>query len=175
MVTPWLFPLVLIIILQRLAELYIAHRNRMLMLTEGAKEFGSRHYPLFFLLHIGWLVGLIVEASLWGAISPDWYLYFGFFVFSQGLRYWSILSLGQFWNTRILVIPGRKAIRKGPYCFFRHPNYIAVTVELVSVPLIFGAVITAAIATILNLWLLLGIRIPVEEKALALGISEDND
>jgi len=171
MVNPWLILLVMVIVLQRLAELYIAHRNRLLVLKEGAKEFGSRHYPLFFLLHAGWLAGLLIEAPLRGTIAPYWYLYFGLFVLSQGLRYWSIISLGRFWNTRILVVPGQKAIQKGPYCFFRHPNYIAVTVELLSVPLIFGAVTTAAIATILNLLLLLGIRIPAEEKAL--GIRED--
>ena len=171
MVNPWLILLVMVIVLQRLAELYIAHRNRLLVLKEGAKEFGSRHYPLFFLLHAGWLAGLLIEAPLRGAIAHYWYLYFGLFVLSQGLRYWSIISLGRFWNTRILVVPGQKAIQKGPYCFFRHPNYIAVTVELLSVPLIFGAVTTAAIATILNLLLLLGIRIPAEEKAL--GIRED--
>lgn len=152
-----------------MTDLYVADRNRKWVLEAGAQEFGSKHYPLFFILHLGWLMGWIGEVSFYGSsLSELWYLWFGIFVAALGLRYWCITSLGKYWNTRILVVPGIRLIRTGPYRFLRHPNYIVVALELVSVPMIFGAVITASIATVMNAYLLLGIRIPAEERALRL-------
>lgn len=167
MVGLWIFVMAFILIGQRLLELYIAKKNYIWAVDAGAQEFGKDHYPLFFILHIGWFIGWIMESSIGGnALSEIWYLWVGLFVFAQVVRYWCIASLGHFWNTRVLVIPGRKLISKGPYQFIKHPNYVAVGIELLVVPLIFGATITAVIATLCNLWLILGIRIPVEEKAL---------
>ena len=161
--------MVTIIISQRISELYIAKRNHTWALAAGAQEFGNRHYPLFFLLHIGWLLGLVIESSLnGGSVNEFWYLWLSLFIIAQGLRYWCMASLGRSWNTRILVIPNGAAISKGPYRFLPHPNYLAVAIELISVPLIFGAVITATLATFLNAVLILGIRIPQENIALRL-------
>lgn len=172
----WCRLLAVVIIIQRLSELYIARRNRMWGLRLGAQEFGVKHYPLFFLLHSGWLIGWIVESS-WrgGMVSKFWYCWFTLFIIGQGLRYWCMLSLGRRWNTRILVIPGDEYIRKGPYAFFSHPNYVAVSIELASVPLIFGDVITATIVTLLNGVLILCIRLPEERRGLQLlkGIHPD--
>ncbi len=165
----WLGLLAIVIICQRICELYIARRNRIWALAAGAQELGTGHYPLFFLLHIGWLIGWTMESSLGGsAVSELWYVWFSLFVVAQGLRYWCIASLGRLWNTRILVIPGGSLICKGPYRFLSHPNYLAVAIELVSVPLIFGAITTATLATLLNAVLILGIRIPEERHALQL-------
>jgi len=161
--------MVTLIICQRLSELYIAKSNRAWALKAGAQEFGARHYPLFFLLHIGWLVGWVIESSLGGgSVSEFWFLWLSLFMIAQGLRYWCMASLGPLWNTRILVIPNGLAINKGPYRFLRHPNYLAVAIELISVPLIFGAVITATLVTLFNAVLILGIRIPQENNALRL-------
>jgi len=169
MVGWWEVVMITLIIGQRIIELYIAKRNRTWALAAGAQEFGARHYPLFFLLHIGWLVGWVGESSRsGGAVSEFWYLWIGLFIIAQGLRYWCMVSLGRLWNTRILVIPEGTAICKGPYRFLRHPNYLAVAIELISVPLIFGAVITAILTTFLNAVLILGIRIPQENLALGL-------
>lgn len=169
MVGWWIAVMALLIIFQRLWELSKAKQNRIWALSAGAQEFGAWHYPFFFLLHIGWLIGWTVEASLGSpAVSEFWYLWLSLFAIAQVLRYWCIKSLGKSWNTRILVIPGAAAIRRGPYRFLSHPNYVAVAIELISVPMIFGAGITATIATFLNAALLLGIRIPEEERALKL-------
>lgn len=157
-----------VIIIQRFVELYIAQKHYIRALKNRAEEFGREHYPLFFLLHGSWLVGWILEASLWGSITLASVFWLSVFILAQGLRYWCIISLGPSWNTRILVIPGQPKITKGPYRFMAHPNYIAVAFELVSVPLIFGAYLTAAIATLLNAGLILLIRLPAEEKALKL-------
>ncbi|NJN94539.1 MAG: hypothetical protein HC875_10810, partial [Anaerolineales bacterium] len=133
------------------------------------------HYPLFFVLHTGWLIGWIIEARWRGAkLSRFWAGWLALFGAAQGLRYWCIASLGRYWNTRILVIPGAAPVRRGPYRFLAHPNYLAVALELLSVPLVFGAWISALIATALNAALLLGVRIPAEEKALHLLLAEHN-
>jgi len=137
------------------------------MLEQGGLEFASGHYPLFILLHSGWLVGWVVEAANTVSSIPSfWPVWFLLFVAAQGLRYWCILTLGRRWNTRILVLPGHPPIRRGPYRYLNHPNYLAVAVELACVPLIFGAWYTSLIASLLNAWLLFAVRIPAEERAL---------
>lgn len=158
---------VALVSVQRLLELMLAKRNRRWMLDRGAREMGGGHYPVFFLLHAGWLAGWLGEALWRGpAIAGQWPLWLALFLAGQGLRYWCISSLGRYWNTRILVIPGAAAVCRGPYRYLRHPNYLAVAVELACGPLIFGAWVTAAVASVLNAWLLLAVRIPAEEEAL---------
>jgi methyltransferase len=162
-----------LIISQRLFELRWAARNRARAVAEGAQEFGAAHYPLFFVLHSGWLAGWIIEAVLRKTgLSRYWYFWLGSFGAAQVLRYWCITSLGPYWNTRILLIPGTKVVRRGPYRFLAHPNYLAVAIELFSVPLIFGAWLTAVVASLLNAALLLGLRIPAENKALRLLLED---
>ena len=85
------------------------------------------------------------------------------FLLVQPLRYWAILSLGENWNTRVLVVPGGKLVRRGPYRYFPHPNYVVVAVEVLTFPLIFGAWITAVVFSLLNAALLY-VRIRTEES-----------
>lgn len=151
---------------QRLLELRLARRNLAWALARGAREYGPEHYPLFFLLHVGWMLGWFFEGLARGELSPLWGFWLAVFILAQLLRYWAIASLGPYWNTRILVVPGTERIRKGPYRFLPHPNYLAVALELLSLPLVFGAWVSALVATVLNAGLLLGIRIPAEERAL---------
>ncbi|MCB0211231.1 MAG: hypothetical protein KDJ52_17965 [Anaerolineae bacterium] len=156
-----------IVIVQRILELRLAKQNQNWSLAHGAKEYGAAHYPLFFILHPGWMLAWMVEAVLRGArLSRVWWLWLTLFAAAQGLRYWAITSLGRFWNTRILVIPDVQLVRTGPYRFLPHPNYLAVAIELAAVPMLFGAWLTAFVAGVLNAALLLGLRIPAEEAAL---------
>ncbi len=167
MVSLFLGFVVVFLVGQRLVELRLATRNRRWALAQGAKEVGSGHYPLFFILHVGWFGGWLVEAFGRGpGLGELWGLWLGLFAAAQLLRYWAITSLGSRWNTRILVIPGLTPIRHGPYRYIAHPNYLAVALELLVIPLIFNAWLTALLATLLNAALLLLIRIPAEEKAL---------
>ncbi|MCS7195511.1 MAG: DUF1295 domain-containing protein [Meiothermus sp.] len=152
--------------LQRLTELWLAERNRRWALARGAKEYGQGHYPLFFALHLGWLMGWVLEGLWRGQPSGLWGLWLAVFLLAQGLRYWAIATLGPYWNTRILIVPGGRRIQEGPYRYLRHPNYLAVSLELVALPLIFNAWITALVTSLLNAWLLLRVRIPAEEAAL---------
>ncbi|MFN3187522.1 MAG: isoprenylcysteine carboxyl methyltransferase family protein [Nannocystaceae bacterium] len=152
-----------VLVVQRALELRLAKRNEAWARAQGAREFGARHYPAFFVLHGGWMLGWLYEAE---ALPPSWWVWAAVFAAAQGLRYWAIGTLGPRWNTRVLVLPGRAPIVAGPYRFIPHPNYVAVALELAAVPLVVGATWTALVASVLNAALLLGVRIPCEVRAL---------
>ena len=157
-----------IVVVQRLAELLLARRNGAWARARGAREHGAGHYPALVVLHAGWLAGWVIEASGKGPVLSDaWPVWAALFAAAEALRYWAIATLGRRWNTRIFVVPGEAPIRGGPYRFLSHPNYVAVAIELAAVPLLFDAWITAAVASAANAALLLGVRIPAEERALA--------
>ena len=161
-----LWSLVTAVLVQRAAELWLARQHERWVRARGAREFGAGHYPAFFVLHGAWLVAWPLEAVHRGpALAPGWTLWLLLFSAAQALRYWAIRSLGSRWNTRILVIPGEPPIRRGPYRWGSHRNYIAVVIELAALPLAFGAYWTAGIFGALNLALLLGVRIPAEVRA----------
>lgn len=166
MVSWYITALAILLGAQRGIELYIAARNRRWSLAQGAVETGSRHYPLFFLLHGTWFLGWMAEGLANNQIAGLWFLWLSLLAAAQGLRYWCIASLGNQWNTRILVIPGARMIHKGPYRIMAHPNYLAVAIELFCVPMLFGALYTAILATAFNAGLLFFVRLPAERQAL---------
>src|SRR5690554_1235006 len=139
MVTVLLFSLALGIGLERFFELRLSRRNRLRMLEAGGCECGARHYPLMISLHVLWFIGWITEGAWRAQLDQLWPLWLGLFVLGDLLRYWCILSLRGHWSTKIVVLPGKKLVRAGPYRFFRHPIYFAVVIILFSVPMIFGA------------------------------------
>jgi methyltransferase len=158
---------VALVALQRLLELWLSRRNERILRARGAVERGQGHYPLIVAMHALWLLSTLVEGTVRGPDLPAlWPVPLALFLLVQPLRYWAILSLGQCWNTRILVVPGAKPVRRGPYRYFRHPNYVVVVVEILSFPLIFGAWITALVFSVLNA-ILLSVRIREENRALA--------
>lgn len=155
-----------LVIFQRLAELGIAKKNEKWMKANGGFEVGKEHYKYIVLVHVLFFLSLIFEVSYFNkAVSSLWIVYVLFFTLAQGLRVWSLLSLGKFWNTKIIIMPNVNIISSGPYKFIRHPNYLVVVIELLVLPLIFNAYFTAIIFTLLNM-VVLSIRIPIEENAL---------
>ena len=152
--------------LQRLLELVYSRRNERRLRARGAVERGAGHYPAMVALHSLWLLSTLVEGLLRGPEIPAWWpLPLAAFLLVQPLRYWAIVSLGMNWNTRVLVLPGSKLVRSGPYRYFPHPNYVVVVVEVLTFPLIFGAWITAIVFSLLNA-VLLYVRIRTENQAL---------
>jgi methyltransferase len=152
---------------QRLLELALARRNERKTRAKGAVERGRGHYPFIVALHSLWLVSTLVEGSLRGSeLPPYWPIPLALFLLVQPLRYWAIFSLGESWNTKILVLSGAKLVRQGPYKYLNHPNYVVVVVEILAFPLIFGAWVTALVFTPLNVALLY-VRIREENRALA--------
>lgn len=157
---------------QRLLELMLSRRNERWLRDRGAIERGQGHYPFMVALHSLWLVSTLLEGAFRKASTSR--LALAIFLAVQPLRYWAILSLGRYWNTRILVVPGEKLVDKGPYKYLSHPNYVVVATEILTFPLIFGARITAFVFSILNT-LLLFVRIKEEERALEeLAESQDD-
>jgi len=164
-----LFYTVLIItITQRIVELLIAANNEQWMKERSGVEVGNEHYKFFILLHISFFLFFIAEVQF-NVVTQDKLLFnvyfFTVFIIAQIGRIWCIVSLGRFWNTKVIVIPNVILIKKGPYRWLKHPNYVIVFIEFVSLPLIFGANFVAIIFPLLHL-LLLTIRVPVEERAL---------
>ena len=152
---------------QRLLELVLARHNERKARVKGAVERGREHYPFIVALHSLWLVSTLVEGVLRGPeFPPLWPVPLAIFLLVQPLRYWAIFSLGESWNTKILIVPGAKLVRRGPYRYLNHPNYMVVVVEILTFPLIFGAWVTALVFTALNA-ILLYIRIREESRALA--------
>jgi methyltransferase len=151
---------------ERLAELVVSQRNRAWSRARGGVEFGARHYPAMVLLHTGLLAGCVVEAPHRPFISALGWPMLAIVLCAQGLRWWCIATLGPQWNTRVIVVPGAPRVTGGPYRLLSHPNYVAVVLEGVALPMVHTAWITAIVFTVLNA-ALLRTRITVENDALA--------
>ncbi|RSK25319.1 isoprenylcysteine carboxyl methyltransferase family protein [Bhargavaea beijingensis] len=155
-----------LVIIQRLVELRVAKRNEQKLKSRGAFEAGASHYPYMVAMHIGFFISLIAEVLLTDRpLSPIWPVLLAVFLAMQVLRVWCLASLGEFWNTKIIILPGASVVKRGPYKWLRHPNYVIVTTELLVLPLIFQAYFTTIVFMALNAWML-SVRIPAEERAL---------
>jgi methyltransferase len=153
--------------LERGFELRLSARNARRAVAQGAAEVGARDYSWMVAVHATFLVACAAEVLLLGtSFHVPWgWIAFAGALGTQGLRYWAIAALGDRWNTRIFVVLGAPPIVRGPYRLLRHPNYVAVTLELLFVPLIHGAWLTALAFSLANA-ALLAVRIPKEERAL---------
>ena len=158
----WALAVLAYVIAQRLAELVYANANTRRLLAEGGREFGQKHYPLFIILHIGWLIAIAVFAQ--PSATPNLALLIAF-IASQALRFWTLASIGRWWTTRIISAPHFPRVKKGPYRFIPHPNYTVVVIEIAMLPLLLGAPIVALAFSIANA-MLLAWRIRVEADVL---------
>jgi methyltransferase len=160
--------LVALVGVERLAELVVSKRNAAWSLERGGQETGRGHYPVMVVLHTGLLVGMLVEAWLRRPdVAPALAAtMLALVLASQGLRWWCITTLGPRWNTRVIVVPGLPLVSSGPYRLFRHPNYVAVVVEGVALPLVHAAWVTALVFTVANA-ALLTVRLRAENEALS--------
>lgn len=158
----WALLLIAYVFVQRIAELAIAQRNTRRLMKEGGHEFGRKAYPLFIVLHTGWLICIVVLAV--PTMQPD-LLLVALFVAAQALRYWALLTLGRWWTTRLISAPHFPRVRKGPYRIIPHPNYVVVVAEIALVPLILNEITVAIVFTILNAMLLFW-RIRMENRVL---------
>jgi methyltransferase len=157
------YVLLLLVTLQRLAELVIAHRNTKRLMAEGAHEVGSAHYPLIVAVHATWLITLFAWAPIYQSkIDPAW---LGVYLALQAARIWVMVSLGRYWTTKIITVPNVPLVKRGPYKYLRHPNYVVVTLEIIVLPLVIGAWPIAVFFSVLNA-LVLWIRINAENEAL---------
>jgi methyltransferase len=164
----WYTLLIALVAAERIAELVVSKRNLAWSRARGGTEYGAGHYPVMVVLHTALLAGCLVEvAALHRPFIPalGWPT-LAVVVAAQGLRWWCITTLGHRWNTRVVVIPGAHRITGGPYRVIPHPNYVAVVIEGIALPLVHTAWLTAVVFTVLNA-VLLRTRIRVENTALA--------
>jgi methyltransferase len=164
----WYLLLILLVGVERLAELVVARRNMRWSLDRGGVVSGQGHYPWMVALHTGLLLGCLLETGL--ADRPfvpvlGWPM-LALVLAAQGLRWWCVGALGRRWNTQVIVVPGLPLVTRGPYRWLRHPNYVAVAVEGAALPLVHTAWLTAVAFTVLNAALMV-VRIRRENAALA--------
>ena len=146
---------------ERLAELWLARRNSADLLAKGAREFAPSHYPAIVLLHAFWLAGLWI----FGWTHPLSSFWLMIFLVLQALRVWILMTLGDRWTTRIIVLPDAPLVTSGPYRFLSHPNYFVVIGEIVALPLCLGLPWFALIFSALNA-IVLAVRVRAENAAL---------
>jgi methyltransferase len=159
--------LILAVGIERLAELIVAKRNARWAFAHGGNEFGRRHYPVMVTIHAGLLLGSAVE--VWTLHRPflpclGWPM-LAVVAMSQALRWWCVTTLGRRWNTRVLVLPNASLVQRGPYRWLHHPNYVAVVVEGLALPLMHTAWLTAIGFALANA-LVLTVRVRVENAVL---------
>jgi len=154
---------------ERLFELVVSKRNAATAFAAGGREYGLRHFPWMVALHTGFLLACILEVVLFARpfIPALGWPMLVIALLCQAGRWWIIATLGAQWNTRVIVVPGAtRVVNRGLYRWFTHPNYVIVAVEGVALPLVHTAWVTAVAFTVLNAVLLLGFRIPTEDRAL---------
>jgi methyltransferase len=160
--------LVAAVAVARLVELRLARRNFTRALSRGGVEAGAGHYPWMVALHTAWLVACVLE--VWGLGRPFrpvlGAVSLALLAGAIALRWWVVATLGERWTTRVVCLPGSEPVTGGPYRWLRHPNYLAVVVEIAALPLVHGAWLTALAASGLNACLL-AVRIRAEESALS--------
>jgi len=157
------YGIIALVILLRAGELVLANRNTQRLKAQGAVEIGAGHYRFIVLLHMAWLM-----AVLWLIPAPV-VIYWGWilvFLLLQALRVWVITSLGPYWTTRIISLPGMPLVKRGPYRYIRHPNYLVVVGEILALPMAFGEIWVAVIFSVVNAAVLYW-RIRQEETGLA--------
>ena len=151
-----------LVTLQRASELVISRHNTQRLMARGAVEVAPGHYPLIVAVHTAWLLSLWV----FGRDQPVHLVALAGYLGLQGLRVWTLRTLGPRWTTRIIVLPRQPLVTAGPYRFLSHPNYAVVVGEIAVLPLVLGLPLLAACFTILNA-AVLAIRIRAENRALA--------
>jgi methyltransferase len=153
---------------ERVIELLVNKLNYQYLLS---KYQVVKRFPLesmqMKLFHFCWFLSLLFEMNLHGKLLSGLAFLFSALILalSQLLRWWAILSLGHYWSVDIYEMKNHPVITRGPYRFFKHPNYLAVMAEFVFLPLLLGCPYTLMAGTIINT-LVLYRRINLEEKAL---------
>ncbi len=160
--------LVAVVALQRLAELALSRAHVRRMKARGGREAAAAHYPAMVALHAAFLAAaplevLLLERPFRPALAL---VAIGVLLIAEALRVWTLSALGDRWSTRVIVVPGEPVVTGGPFRFLRHPNYLVVALEIVALPLVHSAWLTAIVFSALNA-ALMAVRIPAEERALA--------
>lgn len=157
---------ILLLLAERIFEMRLAAKNRRILFERGGQEFYPESYRTIFWMHLLFMISLAIESYPWFiAFDKLTVACLAAVLLLQLVRYWCVSSLKEYWNTRIILVPGDKVVRRGPYRFIRHPNYMVVTLEFLILPLLARAPLTLVMFSIANLFILRQ-RITLEEQVL---------
>jgi methyltransferase len=158
---------------ERGVELAVSRSNARAAFAAGAHEVGREHYRMMAVMHTLFFVSCAAEVALFHRAFPGvlGFVALALALVAQALRYAAVTALGKRWNVRIIVWPHASPVTRGPYRFVRHPNYVAVAIELACVPLVHGAYLTAIAFSIADA-AVLAVRIREEERALGASYEE---
>ncbi|HKE35273.1 MAG TPA: isoprenylcysteine carboxylmethyltransferase family protein [Candidatus Acidoferrum sp.] len=151
----------------RLVELRVSRRNFRQMLSAGAVPVPEPHFKWIVVIHTGVLIGAALEVIFLKRPFLPWFaaIMFALFIASNLLRLWVVLALGRLWSVNVMDSAQIGIVTTGPFRFVRHPNYSGVVLEVITLPLIYSAWITA-VAAALGYCYALSRRVPAEEKVL---------
>jgi methyltransferase len=170
MLAPTIFFLALVgaVAACRLVELRLSRRHQRALAARGAAPLREPVFPAMVALHTGILAGAVAETFLLARpfvvelALPAVVLV----ALANALRFWVIATLGVQWNVRVVAsTPSLGVVTGGPYRLVRHPNYVAVFVELAALPLVHGAWLTALAGALLHAGVLYR-RVGLEESVL---------
>jgi methyltransferase len=153
--------------LGRLVELRISRRNQQQLAKQGVRKIAEPHFRWMVFVHAGVLAGAAAEVMLLHRpLIPALAVTMAvLFVLANALRWWVIQTLAGHWNVEVMASSRVGVVTAGPYRWVRHPNYVAVVIELFALPMIHTAWITALAGTLANLEILRR-RLRVEEGIL---------
>jgi methyltransferase len=164
---PYQYPVLIALTAQRLWEWYVSRKRLREERRGGATVMAEPHWPAMVVVHAGWVAGCWAEV-IWGRphflpwlVMPALLLWAA----ALGLRMWMMSALGPLWNVRIIERERQPVVVSGPYRYIRHPNYLAVILEMAALPLVIGAYWTALVGSAAN-GLVLWRRIRAEEAYL---------
>jgi methyltransferase len=151
----------------RLIEVRVSRRNQARLLAAGARALPEPCYPAMVALHAGILLGSAAEVVL---LSRPWLppLAVGMALLllaTNAVRWWVIHTLAGRWSVQVLTPSRLGIVTGGPFRFVRHPNYAAVFPEMIAIPLLHAAWLTALAGAIMHVFILRA-RIQLEESAL---------
>ena len=159
--------IILFYIFERLIELVVSARNKIMLLKEGdLKILNIKESIQMKLFHFSWFLLLLYESSPEKVISGNlFYIVVIILIAAQTLRWVAIFTLGRYWSVDVYETKSHAVINTGLYSYIKHPNYLAVIIELLFVPLLLGCPVVMVIGTLGNLFILKR-RIAMEEGAL---------
>jgi methyltransferase len=159
--------LLIAVALLRGIELVISRRHQSSLEAQGISRAEEPHFHWMVLLHTAVLGGAALEVLLLDRpFIPMLATVMGMLTaLANALRWWVIYALGTHWNVQVMNSLSLGVITTGPFRLIRHPNYVAVFIEMAALPLIHTAWITALVGSAGHVWVL-SRRLAVEEAVL---------
>ena len=168
MTSQWIFTAIVIaVVIQRVIELRISKANRQYLLARGGVEHGENLLKVVKIMQISWFLCMLTEVWL---LKRPFIPYLAIIctlglILGQTLRLLAMKALGRRWTLPIITVSGMPVVKTGIYRYFRHPNWIGVIFEIVCLPLIHTAYLTAVFFSAANFLVILK-RMSFEEQVL---------